>query len=130
MVWSGGYVDWSVLPQQIRTKRRKHILAILLQVIEMNYYKANCFWQNNFLSRTDYQNLVSIFPQRSHKFYSGWRLRSCLRIWTRKDQVTRTGTVAVRFIKVLVTLLKKCFYKMTIFHCLTCYFIILILVVI
>lgn len=88
-------------------KRRKHILAIVLQIIEIKNYKANCFWQNSFLPRTEYQNVVSIFPLACHKFHSGWRLWSWFRIWTRRVQVTVTATKVVRFINVLVILLKN-----------------------
>lgn len=88
-------------------KRRKHTLAIMLQIIEMKNYKQNCFWHNSFLPRIEYQNVVSIFPLTCHKLSSRWRLRSWFRMWTRRVQVMMTITKIVRFINVLVILLKK-----------------------
>lgn len=105
-------------------KRRKHILAIVLQIIEMKNYKVNCFWQNSFLPRSEYQNVVSIFPLTCHKFHSRWRLRSWFRMWTRRGQVTVTVTKVVRFINVLVILLNKVYIKLV--YSFNFYFIILI----
>lgn len=107
-------------------KRRKHTLAIMLQIIEMKNYKVNCFWQNSFLPRIEYQNVISIFPLTCHKFHSRWRLRSWFRMWTRRVQVMVTVTKVVRFINVLVTLLNKVYIKLV--YSLNFYFIILMLV--
>lgn len=93
-------------------KRRKHSLAIMLQIIEMKNYEENCFWHNSFLPRIEYQNVVSIFPLTCHKLSSRWRLTAWFRMWTRRVQVMIIVTKVVRFTNVLVILLKKSSCKM------------------
>lgn len=81
-------IDCVVLPQQTRTKGKKksfnyHAADTWSEILLRNY-----FWQSSFLPRIEYQNVVSIFPWLWNKFHSLWRLRSWIRMWNRKDQVT------------------------------------------